>query len=307
MGLTAQQQLLRTTAQASFWQAYETSPDIMEGIFQRVDSNADQETYPGIFYAPSPRLMTGSRDHRSLPTFSWTITNEKYESTVDIDYKLWKFGKLGAVQSMLSSMGEKARMYPNQLVADLINAGDGTTGHDGQNFYGNAHVDPGAKYTTAQDNDFTSAAATDTTPTVLEMYSALQTHRAFYDGVLDGEGDPVIAGEDEQFIVLCSSANIQAARAVFKNDQITGPISNELKGVFIPRVNPWSDAAAEFFTFRHQGRRKAFIYQVADPVRLTDNMGGDSQFETEDVSFGTFGFYNVGYGDWRYTTRHIFT
>ena len=25
------------------------------------------------------------------------------------------------------------------------------------------------------------------------------------------------------------------------------------------------------------------------------------------VAFGSFGYYNVGYGDWRYTTRHIFT
>jgi phage major head subunit gpT-like protein len=281
----------------------------MEGIFQRIDSNSDQETYPGLFYAPSPRLMTGSRDHRSIPSFAFTIVNEKYESTVDIDYKLWKFGKLGAVSAMLSSMGEKARMFPNQLTADLINAGSaaGSTGNDGQIFYSALHVDPGARYTTAQNNTFTSAAATGTAPTVLEMYSALQSHRAAYDGFKDGEGDPVIPTEGETFTVLCSSENIQAARAVFMNDQITGPIANELKGMFRPRINPWSDVDAEFFTFRTQGSRKAFLYQVAEPVRLTDNLGGDSNFETEDVSFGTFGFYNVGYGDWRYTTRHIFT
>ncbi len=70
MSVTASQQLVRDTAQASFWQSYETSPDIMEGIFQRVDSESDQETYPGLAYAPRPREMTGGRDHRSVPSFS---------------------------------------------------------------------------------------------------------------------------------------------------------------------------------------------------------------------------------------------
>ena len=84
-------------------------------------------------------------------------------------------------------------------------------------------------------------------------------------------------------------------------------INNELVGVFRPVLNPFNDVAAEFFTAWTSGRRKPFIYQVAEAVSLEDNIGGDSEFETKDISFGTFGYYNVGYGDWRYTTRHIFT
>jgi len=305
--LTASTQLIRATAQASFWTAYEDTPDIMEGCFMRVESDSDQETYPGLAYAPRPREMEGGRSHRSVPATTFTITNSKWESTVDIGYELWKYGRLGAVQSMLGSMGEKARMYPNRLMGTLMNVGDATVGHDGQNFYSAAHIDAGSRNTTAQDNDFTSAAATGTAPTVLEMYTALQTHRAAYDGFLDGDSDPVIPMEDATFVVLCSSENIQVARAVYKNDQITGPISNELMGVFKPVRNPFSDADAEFFTCWTSGRRKPFIYQVADSVVLEDNIGGDSEFETKDIAFGTFGYYNVGYGDWRYTTRHIFT
>lgn len=307
MSVTHDTALIRATAQASFWQAYETTPDIMAGCFQRVESDSDQETYPGLAYAPRPREMTGSRDHRTIPAFNFTITNSKWESTVDIGYELWKYGRLGAVQSMLSSMGEKARMYPNRLMANLMNGGDGTAGHDAQNFYSAAHVDPGARNTAAQDNDFTSAAGTGTVPTVLEMYTALQENRAAYDGFLDGDGDPVVPNEQSTFVVLCSATNIVPARAVFKNDQITGPIANDMKGVFMPVLNPFNDASAEFFTCWTNGTRKPFIYQVADAVVLEDNIGGDSEFETKDVSFGTFGYYNVGYGDWRYSTRHIFT
>ena len=307
MSLTHSTALIRATAKASFWTQYEVTPDIMEGSFMRVESDADQETYPSLAYAPRPREMSGGRDHRTVPNSTFTIINNKWESTVDIGYETWKYGKIGAVANMLSSMGEKARMYPNRLMANLMNTGDATVGHDGQNFYSAAHVDPGARNTATQDNDFTSAAATGTVPTVLEMYLALQTHRGAYDGFLDGDGDPVVPTDDATFNVICSSTNIQAARAVYKNDQITGPIANELMGVFKPVLNPFADNTAEFFTTWTSGRRKPFIYQVAEPVTLEDNIGGDSEFETKDVSFGSFGYYNVGYGDWRYTCRHIFT
>lgn len=307
MAVTHEAGLVRDTAQASFWQSYEDTPDIMAGLFQRVESDSDQETYPGLFYAPRPREMTGGRDHRTVPSFTFTITNSKWESTVDIGYEIWKYGRLGAVQSMLSSMGEKARMYPNRLIANLINAGDGVVGHDGQNFYSAAHVDPGARNTTAQDNDFTTNIADETAATNLEMYVELQIAREAYDTFLDGDGDPTVPDENAQFVVLCPGGHMPAARAVYKNDQITGPIGNDLKGVFKPVLNPFNDDPDEIFTAWISGRRKPFIYQVAESVSLEDNVGGDSEFETKDISFGTFGYYNVGYGDWRYTTRHIFT
>jgi len=279
----------------------------MDGIIDRVDSNSDQETYPGLAYAPRPRVMEGSRTHRSVPSFSFTIVNNKFESTWDVKYELWKFGRLGAVQAVVANMGAKARNHPSRLTADLINAGSVDTGHDGQIFYSNAHVDTGARNQTAQDNDLTSNITTTTAATVLEMYTALQANRAAYDTFLDGEGDPVVPGEEEQLLVMCPGGHMPAARAVFKNDQITGPIANDMKGIFKPVLNPFGDDGDEIFTFRTGGERKPFIYQVAEDVSFTDNIGGDSEFETKDVSLGTFSFQNVGYGDWRFTTRHIFT
>ncbi len=114
-------------------------------------------------------------------------------------------------------------------------------------------------------------------------------------------------GDNPRFIALVPAEMLSIARSVANSDMLTGPVSNDLKGVFEVRFNPFDDASTEFFMFRADGPRKPFIYQVAQEVSLEDNMGGDSEFETKDVSFGTFGYYNVGYGDWRYATRHIFT
>lgn len=308
MSLTASTALIRATAQSAFWQAYETSSNVMDGLVQRVDSTSDQETYPGLAYAPRPRLMEGSRTHRTSPGFSYTITNNKFESTVDVAYELIKFGRLGAVEAMLGSLGEKARMYPNRLIATLMNDGDaaGSLGHDGQIYYSNAHKDPGQSYATAQDNDL-GATGAGGVATVLEMYTALQASLAAFYTVKDGDADPVVPGPDAKFVVLCPPSHMATARAVYMNDNITGPISNDMKGIFEPRLNPYSDSVAEIFCFWTNARRKPFILQVAEDVSLTDNIGGDSEFETKDVSFGTFGYYNVGYGEWRCSNMTTFS
>ena len=147
---------------------------------------------------------------------------------------------------------------------------------------GAAHVDPGARYTTAQDNDLTTNISDTAAATVLEMHAALQDHRAQYDTFLDGDGDPVVPDENASFVVLCPGGHMPAARAVFSSDQITGPISNDMKGVFRPVLNPYADNTAEIFTFWTSSRRKAFILQEAESVSLEDNMGGDAEFETMD-------------------------
>ena len=77
--------------------------------------------------------------------------------------------------------------------------------------------------------------------------------------------------------------------------------------MFEVRFNPWDDSSDELYMFWASGAHKPFVYQTAEDVTLEDNIGTVAEFESKDVSFGTFGFWNVGYGDWRYATRHIFT
>ena len=78
--LTHGTQLLRATAKAAFWQAYETQPDIMGSIVYVTDSSSDQETYPFTSAAPSPVEMEGSRTHKSVPEISYVIKNKKWEA-----------------------------------------------------------------------------------------------------------------------------------------------------------------------------------------------------------------------------------
>jgi phage major head subunit gpT-like protein len=307
MSATTYDTLLRATARAAFWQGFEQYPDLMDGIVARVPSDADQESYEWLAYAPGVREMIGDRQVREVPAMEWIIKNKKFENTVRIPYKLRKYGKNNIVAEMLKAAGAKARAYPSKLVATLLNTGDATLCYDGLNFYDDTHVDPGADYTANQDNNFTTDIVAEAAATDLEMYAELKIALAAYYSFKDGDGDPVVPGGNPTFVVMCPAGQLPAARSVFVNDNLTGPISNELKGMFEPRLNAWSDATDEIFTFHTSGAKKPFIYQTADPIILEDDIDNGNEFMTKDVHFGSFGYYNVSYGDWRYSTRHIFT
>lgn len=303
--LTAGDALLRDTARAAFWQNFEAFPSIMAGLVFPVDSTSDQETYPWLAYAPGVREMSGSRVKRDVPELSWTIKNKKWENTVVIEYATRKFARLGQVQALLAGLGAKARAYPDKLTSLLIQNGNsaGYTCYDTQLFFDTDHSDPGAAYTTNQSNLLTFTAATGTTWTDIEMANAVNAAIAALMGFKDGDGDPVFMDSSKTVQVQCATDIYPRLASLQTQDTLTGGVANPAKGRFRAVANPWLTAvgsADRFFAFNDTGVRKPFILQTAEAVSLEDDMGGDSDFNTKDVAFGTFAFYNVGYGDWRY-------
>lgn len=306
MGLTAADALLKATAKASFWQAYEQFPSTPPGLAYETDSNSDQEIYPWFAYAPAVREMTGSRLKRSVPELSWTIKNKKYENTVGINYETRRFAKLGSVQALLSDLGAKARAFPFKGISSLIDNGTAAANvcYDTKKFYDTTHADPGAAYTTSQSNSTTFTAATGTTWTDLELSNAITNALGTLMSFKDGDGDPVYMDQNAVPLIMCAIDIFPRIKAALNLSTLTGGAGNPAKGIATVIANPYLSAVSttdKFYMFNVTGAHKPFIYQVADPVVLEDDMGGDSQFNTKDVNFGSFGYYNVGYGDWRYS------
>lgn len=305
--LTTGDQLLRDTARAAFWQGFAAIPSIFDGIVSVEPSNADQETYAWLGYAAPVREMGGSRIKQGIPQVTYSIVNKKWEATVAFDYLVRKFGKNNVVAKNVQQMGQKAREHRDKLLTTVLVAGVSTNCYDGQYFFDTDHSEVGALYTTSQDNDKTSAAASGTQPTDLEFASSMRTAQSSLFGYKDGAGDPFWPGDAPQFVAMVPPVYRAVALSVANNDQLTGPISNDLKGTFTVRVNPWMTAADQYFVFNTSHIQKALILQVAEEVSIEDDLGGDSEYNTKDVSFGSFGVYNAGYGQWRCALSHIFS
>ena len=307
MPLTYGDQLLRDTARASFWMGYNSIPSVFDALVSVEPSSSDQETYAWLGYAAPVREFLGSRVKMSVPQVTYTIVNKKWEATVVFDYLIRKFGKNNVVAKNVAQMGQKAREHRDSLLTTLLMAGVSTNCYDAQYFFDTDHSDVGAEYTTSQDNDKTTAAATGTQPTDLEFATSMRTAQSSLFGFKDGAGDPFWPGDAPRFIAMVPPAYRAVALQVANSESLTGPIGNDLKGTFEVRVNPWITTANQYFLFNASHIQKPFILQMAEEVTIEDDLGGDNEFNTKDCSFGTFGVYNAGYGQWRCALSHIFS
>jgi len=310
---THMDQGLRDTARIAFWQGFAALPSLFDGIASVEPSNADQETYAWLAYAAPVREFSGQRVKQGIPQVTYSIVNKKWEATTTFDYLVRKFGKNNVVAKNVMQMGQKAREHRDKLLTEQLQLGVSQVCYDGQFFFDTDHSERGgAIYTTSQDNDKTSvAAAGSAVPTDLEFADAMRTAQSTLFGYKDGAGDPFWPGDAPTFVCMVPAINMTVARQVATNDYLTGQVSNDLKGTFIVRVNPFMthvvNTTTSFVLFNASHPQKAMILQMAEDVSLEDDMGGDDEFNTKDISFGSFALYNAGYGQWRTALSHIFT
>jgi phage major head subunit gpT-like protein len=312
MPLTHMEQGLRDTARIAFWQGFTALPSLFDGLVHVENSTADQETYAWLAYAVPVREFKGQREKNGVPEVNYTIVNKKWEATVVFDYMVRKYGKNNVVAKNVMQMGQKARDHRDKLLTQVLQLGISTACYDTQFFFDTDHVEVGGSYTTSQDNDKTSAAATTTIPTDLEFASAMRTAQSTLFGYKDGVGDPFWPGDSPTFIAMVPPEYRSISLAVQNNEFLTGQVSNDLRGTFTTRVNPHmlpttGSTQNQFVLFNASHIQKPLILQVAEDVTIEDDMGGDDDFNTKDVSFGSWAIYNAGYGQWRTALSHIFS
>lgn len=313
--LTHDQQMLRDTARAAFWGGWEGSSTFTDTLAMRKNSTSDQETYVGFGHVPGVREMRGGRQPQSVPAYNFTIVNKQWESSVPVSYMTWKYNKNNDVPDLLSGMGSKAREYPQELATGVLNDNTATGGYDNLALFHTSHVDPSAPYTTAQDNALTTnITAPDLAnggPTDLEFAAAVRAMISKLYGYKDGFGTPWWVGQNMNVVVMVPTDYLEICRRVMTADSLTGALGNDLKGQFTMLVNPYLTAPTSthgyFYAINASSKYRPVIHQVVEDVSIDDDMGGDNNFNTKDVTFGTFAIYNAGPGQWRTIVREDFT
>lgn len=307
MPLTSGSSLVLKTAEQSFWNTFHAIPDPFEGLVFRRQSTQLTDTYARLGAAPMPTAWDGDRDAKAVPELTFTVTNQPYDSTVKIDKELVQFQQWDEVGTLTSNQGMKARAHQTSLLTTLLYAGTSTVGDDGQFFFDTDHADPGAAYTTSQDNDLTTDIVDEADPTDLEFAAALRACFNSVHGFKDSEGDPHVPQDDNpaNFIVMVPAEYRAVARRVQMADSLSGPVANDLRGTFTTRFNPFmADATSSAFWFFYAGStHKPTIVQESGSLR--------TQME-EDFHSGNF-YYSASwwgaaaYGQWRSAVAYTFT
>lgn len=315
MPLTYGSSLLQKTATQSFWNSFYSIPDPFDGLIYTRPSTQKTDTYTRLGSAPMPQEWVGDKEAKDVNEYDYPVTNVAYESTFKVGKELIKFQQWDEIANVIGNQGMKARAHRTKLYSDLLNNGDSTAGDDDQNFFDTDHKDPGAEYTTNQDNDLTGDITDPDAPTDIEFRDALD---AMFDALWsfkDDRGDPMVPqDENPSNYILMVPTNIRSnAKRMVKTptlDTGSGTVGNPYKDEFTPRVNPFLTVSATnvvMYLFYAGSNHKPLILQEAGALEFDDSMTGDEYFRSGSIAYSASWWGKATYGQWRTAVRYEFT
>lgn len=224
-------------------------------------SGTEQNTYGWMDKLPAMRKWIGERQLQNLASFGYTLVNDDYEDTLELDRNKIMDDTYGLFAPAAEELGWAAAKWPDIMLAKVLTTGETTTCFDGQNFFDTAHpVSKYAQTTGTYGNYATSTALT---------YENYQTKRAVFLGVLGADGQPIGARPN----LLVVPPQLEAiARTIVQADMIApqtfgavtnvGGFQNMMKGTAEVLVLPeLASQATAWYLLDTSRPIKPFIFQ----------------------------------------------
>lgn len=220
-----------------------------------------------------------------------TVTPTDWDITVWLSHNAMKDDQTGDLDRKARGAGSNFQRHINKRVFQVLNAGDGQTYgacYDGQDFFDSDHVDLGAAYTTAQDNENVLALSLDNFQTV---YVAAQNFVDDQGDFTEFMYDLLVVNPTNEYLAAQITGNPQAYDTANRENN---PYSGRLGYV----VSPYLDANA-WHLIASSENVKPLILAVREQPNLQA-----SWFDPEAPDGGRYYFkfyarYEVHYGDWR--------
>lgn len=273
-----------------FLKGQKTYTPVRQLIAQETTSSGKQEDYADLGAVPMPVEYADMVQVRGTHEVSLTITNKDWEVTIGITHNAINDNRVGNLETWARQAGRNFEKHMDKLVFLALNAGDGTTYgkcYDGLSLFNDSHYDPGAEYTTTQDNKYALTLSLDNFETVKVAAARFKDGRGEYVGY---DHDLLIVPPDLERIAAQITGNEWAYDTA--NREI-----NPYNGKVRMLVNPWLDTTAWFLVASGE-IVKPIIFQLRQAPKLS--IWDDEKAAEGGVRFFKFhARYYVGYGDWR--------
>lgn len=285
----------------------------VDRIAMPVMSDQSKEDYAWLGNVPQMREWKGGRQSRKLREFEYSITNKKYEATIDIPLDWVRRDKTGLVQRRISDLARRNAAHWRSLLTTIIaNGHAGTYGlcYDGQFYFDTDHAEGDSG---TQDNDLTLDIGTANAPTAAEMETAIKTIVQTMVGYKDDAGE--LINEDMTSLLIMVPPNMLGAATaaiglpviVDGSASRTALLPNWGNFTFEVAANARLTATDVFFAFRSDVN-DGLVRQEEYGPDITDKAeGSDYEHDTDAWQFGIKASRNVGFGFWQRACRMAFT
>ncbi|SFM67084.1 Mu-like prophage major head subunit gpT family protein [Nitrosomonas communis] len=278
---------LKTT----FNNAFNAAPSNWQKIAMKVTSTTGQNDYAWLSKFPRMRKWIGDKAVKALEAFKYTIVNDDWEATIEVDRNDIEDDQLGIYGPQAQMAGESAKQLPDEIVMDLVNNGFINPCFDGQYYFDTDHLVAG----TSVSNKITAALSVISQAAAIASYGAARkTMRKFKDD----EGRPLNITPN---VLLVPPALEDIALALMNNDRLDDGKANPYKGTAEVVVDARLTSDTAWFLLDTTKAVKPFVYQERKApvfVEQTDPQN-DDVFMRKKFKFGAEARAAGGYGFWQ--------
>ena len=267
----------------NFYEGWDAVTPQVDRVAMRVPSTARSETYAWLGSLPRMRKMRGERIPAKLKAYSYTLVNEEYESSIEVKRADIKDDQTGQYGPLARSIGESARLYPDEMVfGTLLPNGFTELCYDGQYFFDTDHpVGDGTTQSNklATDLDATQFAA------AVKMLEQMK----------DDSGRPF--NKQLDLLLVVGAGNRATAESLIELQYTTGGMSNINYKKAELLVNPWISDDDSWYLINKAGVVKPFVVQEREFIPF-EALEDDSEkaFWNKKYFYGTYWRGNFGYG-----------
>lgn len=268
---------------SNFFEGFNAAKAQYDQVATVVPSSARSETYGWLGSIPRMREMEGERIPNKLLEHEYTLVNKEFEASIEVKHADLKDDQTGKYGPLVRSIGESARLYPDELVfASLLPNGFTNLAYDGQYFFDTDHPVGGTGAT--QSNKGTSAL--DAT-----SYNAA---RVALQRMKDDFGRPI--NQMEQLVLVIPPDLLATAEALLNAQFLASGANNTNYNTAKILVSPWLSDTNNWYLINTSGVIKPFIVQQREfiPFEALEE-GSESNWWRKKNYYGTYWRGNAGY------------
>ncbi|MFB9160432.1 Mu-like prophage major head subunit gpT family protein [Chromobacterium violaceum] len=282
---------LKTT----FNNAFSAAPSQWQKVAMLVPSSTKTNDYKWLSNFPRMQKWIGEKTVKALAASSYSITNDDWEVTVEVDRNDIDDDNLGIYAPQAQMAGESAKQLPDEIVFDLVNKGFISLCYDGQYFFDVDHVVAGQSVS----NKGTKKLSAASLAAARASYGAARTAMKKFR---DDEGRPLNIAPN---VLLVPPALEDDANLLMTTERFEDGKPNPYRNTATVVVAPWLNSDTAWFLLDTSRPVKPFIYQERKKpnfVQQTDPQADDVfnrkkyKFGAEARAAGGYGFWQLAYG-----------
>jgi len=287
---------LFVSLKTTFNNAFATAPSTWQTIAMKVPSTTGQNDYAWLSKFPRMRKWIGDKTVKALEAFKYTIVNDDWEATVEVERNDIDDDNLGIYLPQAQMAGESAKQLPDEIVSDLVNRSFVNPCYDGQFFIDTDHPVRQA------DGQIGSVSNKGTKALTVESLALAQASLGAAEIAMmefkDDEGRPLNILPDT---LLVPPALKGVANTLMTTDRLEDGKPNPFKGAYTVVVDARLTSRTAWFLLDTKKPVKPFVYQERKAPTFVQQIDPQAEdvFSRKVFKFGAEARASGGYGFWQ--------